>query len=70
MSADRQSPPKGAGKAGIVVLAVIGVIIVTIFVGFNLQHASDKKTGHIDPAGVPKNATDLQSAPGQQRPSK
>jgi hypothetical protein len=67
MSAERQSPPPGAGKAAKAVVAIIGLIIVVIFVGFNLQHASDQKTGHVDPAGKPKSSTDLQAAPSQQK---
>ncbi len=67
MSTDNHAPPAGAGKAAIVVVAIIGIIIVTIFVGFNMQHAKDHSTGHIDPAGMPKNSTDLQAAPSQHK---
>ena len=63
MSADRPSPPKGAKKAAIFAVAIVGFIIVTIFVGFNMQHTKDLKTGHVDPAGMPKSSTDLQAAP-------
>ena len=46
-------------------MGIIGFIIVTIFVGFNLQHAKDQKTGHTDPAGMAKSSTDLQAKPEQ-----
>lgn len=67
MSTDNRSPPAGAGKAAIIVAAIIGIVIVTIFIGFNMQHAKDQKTGHIDPAGMPKSSTDLQAAPKQPK---
>jgi hypothetical protein len=68
MSADRRPLPRGAGTAAIIVLAIVGFIIGSIFVGFNLQHTSDQKTGHIDAAGTPKSATDLQAAPASRKP--
>ena len=46
-------------------VGIIGFVIVTIFVGFNLQHAKDNKSGHTDPAGTAKSATDLQAKPQQ-----
>ena len=46
-------------------MGIIGFIIVTIFVGFNLQHAKDQKTGHTDPAGMAKSSTDPQAKPEQ-----
>jgi hypothetical protein len=67
MSANRPSPPPGAGKAARAVVIIIGLMILVIFVGFNMQHASDQKTGHVDPAGVPKSSTDLQAAPSQHK---
>ena len=70
MPTDRHAPPRGAKYAAIIAIAIVGFIIVTIFVGFNLQHAKDLKTGNIDPAGTPKSATDLQAAPNQPRPAK
>jgi hypothetical protein len=67
---DHRAPPRGAKYAAIIAVAIVGFIIVSIFVGFNLQHAKDVKSGNIDPAGTPKSATDLQAAPSQPRPQK
>jgi hypothetical protein len=66
MPADQQPPsPRTAKKAAMFTLGIVAFIIVTIFVGFNLQHAKDQKTGHTDPAGMPKSSTDLQAKPQQ-----
>ena len=46
-------------------VGIIGFVIMTIFVGFNLQHAKDQKTGHTDPAGMAKSGSDLQAKPEQ-----
>ena len=67
MPADRESPPPGAGNAAKVIVVIIGLMIVGIFVGFNMQHSKDQETGHIDPAGTPKSPTDLQAAPAARK---
>ena len=65
MSADQRPSPAGAKKAAMFMVGIIAFIIVTIFVGFNMQHAKDQKTGHTDPAGMAKSSSDLQAKPEQ-----
>jgi hypothetical protein len=40
-------PPKGAGKFAIFAGAVVALIIVTLFVGMNAQHAQDSKNARL-----------------------
>lgn len=67
MPADRESPPRGAGNAAKAIVVIVGLMIVGIFVGFNMHHSNNQETGHIDPAGMPKSATDLQAAPAARK---
>jgi hypothetical protein len=42
MSSDPSSPnPRRKARAGIIVFAIVLIVAVVIFVGLNLQHASD-----------------------------
>lgn len=36
-------PPRGARKAVVIIAALVAAMIVTIFVGFNLNHADTLK---------------------------
>lgn len=65
MTQSHRPPPRGAGKAAIIVVVIVGLMILAIFVGFNLYHAKtlkDEQAGHVDPADAPKSADDLGSA--------
>jgi hypothetical protein len=58
-------PPRGAGKAAIIVVTIVGLMVLAIFVGFNIYHAKtlkDEQAGHVDPASAPKGTEDLGSA--------
>ncbi|TDT99350.1 hypothetical protein [Azorhizobium] len=66
MSADRPSPPRGAGKAAAFIVATVAFMMVAIFVGRNIYHAEtleDQQAGHADPAERPKGPNDLQTPP-------
>lgn len=59
-------PPKKAGMAAFLAVAIVGSMIVAIFVGFNLYHADtqrERQTGQVDQRDAPKSPTDLQVAP-------
>jgi hypothetical protein len=63
-------PPRGAGKAAAIVAVLIGLIIVTIFVGLNMQHADtmrDRQNGQVKPEDAPKTQKDLGVSPVQTR---
>ncbi len=52
------------------VVAIVGAIIVTIFVGYNLHHAKtmrQEQSGEVAPRDAPKSPTDLQSSPPPPR---
>jgi hypothetical protein len=59
-------PPKGAGKFAIFAGAVVALIIVTLFVGMNAQHAQDSKnaqSGQIKSSDAPMHERDLGKTP-------
>jgi uncharacterized protein YpmB len=59
-------PPK---KAALSAVAIIGNMIVAIFVGFNLYHADtqrERQSGEVDQRDFPKSRTDLQVAPPRE----
>lgn len=59
-------PPKKAGMAAFLAVAIIGTMIMAIFVGFNLWHADtqrERQAGQVDPRDAPKSPTDRQVAP-------
>ncbi|MEW6121663.1 MAG: hypothetical protein AB1698_03560 [Pseudomonadota bacterium] len=61
-----EHPPKGTGKAAIFIVGVIGMMVVAIFVGFNLNHADtlrDEQAGRVESRDAPQGANDLQHAP-------
>lgn len=63
-------PPKKAGLAAFLAVAIVGSMIVAIFVGFNLYHADtqrERQIGQVDERDAPKSATDLQVAPAQRQ---
>lgn len=50
MSADRPSPPRGAGKAAAFIVATVAFMMVAIFVGRNIYHAEtleDQQAGRV-----------------------
>jgi hypothetical protein len=62
-------PPKKAGMAALLAVAIVGTMIVAIFVGFNFWHADtlrERQTGQVDQRDLPKTPTDLQVAPPRQ----
>lgn len=62
-------PPKKAGMAALLAVAIVGTMIVAIFVGFNLYHADtqrERQSGQVDQRDRPKSPTDLQVAPPRQ----
>jgi len=64
MPIEKIPAPDTAKKAGIVVVVILAVVIIAIFVGFNLYHADtqrDLQAGKIDPREAPKSPTDLQA---------
>jgi UPF0716 family protein affecting phage T7 exclusion len=51
-------------KAAIGVVAVVALVIVAIFIGFNLNHAQTQRelqSRRVDPRDAPKSSTDLQA---------
>jgi hypothetical protein len=63
-------PPRKAGRAAVMIVAVIAAMIVAIFVGFNFYHADtlrERQSGQVDPQDAPKSATDLQKLPAPRR---
>lgn len=66
MPPGHKKPPAHAGRAAILVVVIIGIIIVTIFVGLNLFHAHalrQEQEGQVEPAEAPRSTTDLQHSP-------
>lgn len=62
-------PPKKAGMAALLAAAILGTMIMAIFIGFNLNHADtqrERQSGQVDPRDAPKSPTDLQVAPPRQ----
>lgn len=62
--------PRTAGKAAIAISAAIAFIVLSIFVGLNLQHAKtlrQEQSGQVDPSNAPKTDRDLGSSPAPQR---
>lgn len=62
-------PPRQAAKAALYFVAIAAVMIVAIFVGFNLYHADtqrERQSGQVDQRDVPKSPTDLQVPPVRQ----
>jgi hypothetical protein len=58
------------GKAAIVVVSAIILMVVAIFIGLNLQHAKtqrEEQAGQVDPAHAPKTEKDLGSSPVPRR---
>jgi hypothetical protein len=67
-----ESPPpsKKAGNAALLAVAILGAMIVAIFIGFNLYHADtlrERQAGQVDQRDAPKTPTDLQVAPVQRQ---
>ena len=70
MPESRPPPPRKAGKAALLIAAVVGAIILTIFVGFNLYHAKtlrEQQAGRIAPRDAPMSPTDLQKLPAPRQ---
>lgn len=62
-------PPKKAGIAALLAVAIVGTVAVAIFVGFNLYHADtqrERQAGKVDQRDMPKSPTDLGVAPPRQ----
>lgn len=60
------SPPRGAGKFAIIAAIIVGLMLVTIFVGMNMQHAQtlkEQQAGETKPADAPMHEKDLQRQP-------
>ncbi|TCR68226.1 hypothetical protein EV560_10253 [Bosea sp. BK604] len=67
---ERPPPPRKAAKGAVVIVAVVGAMIVAIFIGFNLHHAGttrELRSGHVDPKDAPKTPTDLQAPQKPER---
>lgn len=63
-------PPQKAGNAALLAAAIVGAMIVAIFLGFNLYHADtlrERQAGQVDQRDSPKTPTDLQVAPVQRQ---
>jgi len=63
-------PPKKAGMAALLAIAIVATMVVAIFVGFNFWHADtlrERQTGQVDKRDAPKSPTDLQVAPVQRK---
>jgi len=61
-----EKPPRGAGKAAIMIVAILAVMVAAIFVGFNLNHSDtleDEQSGQVEPRDAPTTPNDLQRAP-------
>jgi len=59
-------PPRRAGNAAAIAVAILATMVVALFVGFNLYHADTQKerqSGQVDPRDAPKSPTDRQVAP-------
>lgn len=70
MAIENPPPPETGKKAGIGVVAIIAVVAVAIFIGFNLFHADTQRelqSGQVDPRDAPKSPTDLQVPRPPQR---
>ena len=67
MSTDRPTPPpRGAGKFAILAAVIVGLMLVTIFVGMNMQHAQtlkEQQAGDVKPADAPMHEKELQKQP-------
>lgn len=62
-------PPKKAGMAALLAAAIVGTMVVAIFLGFNLYHADtqrERQSGQVDQRDMPTSPTDLQVAPPRQ----
>ena len=62
------SPPRGASRTVILVLAIIVILIVVIFVGRTIYHSDvkgDEQAGQVAPQDAPKGPHDLQTKPVQ-----
>ncbi|GGF82413.1 hypothetical protein GCM10007301_48130 [Azorhizobium oxalatiphilum] len=63
------NPPRGAGKATAMTVAIAAVMLVAAVVGFGLNGADtldDQSRGHVEQRDAPQTPTDLQRAPVQQ----
>lgn len=64
---DPETPsPRRAGKAAVVVVSAILLMVVAVFFGLNLQHAKDQRdeqAGQPNPASAPKTEKDLGATP-------
>ncbi len=70
MSTEKPPSPKRAGKAAIVIVSAVLLIVVAIFIGLNLQHAKtlrEEQAGQVVPANSPKTEKDLGSSPIPRR---
>ncbi|WP_306223217.1 hypothetical protein [Bosea beijingensis] len=66
MTENHTPPPRKAGRAALMIVAVIAAMIVAIFVGFNFYHADtlrERQSGQVDRRDGPKSRTDLQKLP-------
>lgn len=58
----RKSPSRRAGRAGLWIVAILAGIVLTLFVGRNIWHATTQESGdpaQIDPQDKPHSAHDL-----------
>lgn len=71
MPTQHEPKPKNAGKAAIVIVAIVAAIIVVIFVGRNIFHAKENtqqnESTMTDPSAKPQGPHDLQSEPANKR---
>lgn len=59
-------PPRGAGKFAILAGVIVALMVVTLFVGMNMQHAQESKdaqSGQVKPSDAPMHERDLGKAP-------
>jgi hypothetical protein len=62
-------PPRKTTKLAFYVVAIIGLMIAAIFVGFNIHHADtqrERQSGEVEPRDAPRTPTDLQRPPVRQ----
>ncbi|QUS38844.1 hypothetical protein RPMA_08375 [Tardiphaga alba] len=63
-------PPRGASKFIVIAGIIVALMIVTMFVGLNMQHAQDtraQQSGQVKPSEVPIHEKDLGKAPVQPK---
>ncbi|MGM4891291.1 hypothetical protein [Tardiphaga sp. 839_C3_N1_4] len=61
-------PPRGAGKFAVIAAVIVGMMIIVIFVGMNMQHAQtakEQEAGQVKPADAPMTENDLGKLPAK-----